>query len=276
MAKYVIFHFNNKPSTFAEVADFGLDTIKDLSDYNEQWTSMQFVDGTRTRNEAENNDVFSGNLVKSVYYGKRLSYKIVKQIVGNDLKYKDLLWRMNKHCRNAFEIENVNIQSDEEYKDKLRSYSEKFDNEHFLLFIPPNNFRGGVFDSPVSVSIEEFANVVLKYDEALMALRLNSAVGEEYLKKNQFVLEFFRNYFDMMNRTIGTLAVDKQIEFFGSCCFHFEDFVAFSSLEDINFFLDVCDYTYGFSTYEKEVFRNYRKYVNNFYEEYDFKDEMSL
>lgn len=277
MAKYVIFHYNNKPSTFVEVNDFEVQTVKALPNYKEEWANMQFFEGTRKHYEEDDNNVFSGELVKSVYYGKRLNYEMVKQFVGNDLKYKDLVWKMNSHCRNSFERENPSIQNSEDYNNKLNTYSKKFDREHFLLFIPPNNFRGGIFDNGVSVSVEEYdASVKLKYDESLMALRLNSAAGEEYLKKHQFLLEFFKNYFDMMNRTISSLTEEKQRGLFESCCFHFEDFVVFSSLEDVNFFLDICDYTYSFSVHMKELFKNYRKYVNDYYQDYDFDEGISL
>ena len=94
MAKYVEFDFENKKPVYYEVNDFDINTIRALKSYKDSWICMKFVDGEKrmsTVHEGEILDIFPADTLKIVYWGKKISYEKVKRIVGNDLKYKDLL-----------------------------------------------------------------------------------------------------------------------------------------------------------------------------------------
>lgn len=70
-------------------------------------------------------DIYLSQLISRIYYGKKISYEKVKQIVGSDLRYKDLLWSMDTNCRNSFNMLGLNITDDEEYAKQLSAYRER-------------------------------------------------------------------------------------------------------------------------------------------------------
>lgn len=268
MAKYVEFIYDNGSSEFEEVQDYSIESVKKLNHYNENWYKMVFVEGNKRMFDEKILDIYPATLIKTIYKGKKVSYEIVRQLVGNNLKYKDLLVTMNINCRNAFSSLNLNIQDDEEYSRKLEEFKKEFYKTHFCLFSLPDNFGANAFMDEKSITLEEFDETFkIDYSEDLKVVGQNTMAGEEYIKKHKFILELFHNYFEMLIHTCRSYPVEHQEIVFNTCYFHFENFEDLSSLDDVNFFLDICDYTYGFSNFNKDLFSNYRKFVNKIYEE---------
>ena len=50
--------------------------------------------------------------------------------------------------------------------------------------------------------------------------------------------------------------------------FHFENIESLQTVDEIDFFLEIADYVYQFSRYNKELFNQYRNYVNEQYNEF--------
>lgn len=69
-------------------------------------------------------------------------------------------------------------------------------------------------------------------------------IGKDYLRENQFTLELFKIYFEMLIQTCKSYFEDIIKAIFHICYFHFEHFENLKSIDEINFFLDICDYTY--------------------------------
>ncbi len=282
MAKYVEFDFENKKPVYYEVNDFDINTIRALKSYKDSWICMKFVDGEKrmsTVHEGEILDIFPADTLKIVYWGKKISYEKVKRIVGNDLKYKDLLGRMNMACRNALFAQNIEFVDEADYSKRLDEYREDFDDNHYCLFRTPNNFISSIFDYPNAITIEEFdKSIKLDYDEYLDSIESNAMYGEEYIKGHEFLLKVFKNYFNMLCETLNSPDVypnsDSVCEIvFSTCPFNFHNFEDLSTIEDINFFLDICDYTYNLSC---DLFKKYRSFINEYYKQLEQGEEPKI
>ena len=276
MAKYVRFNFKDKESTYYKVNDFTLENIKKLPSYNEQWLGMTFLDGKMRTFEGKILDIYPAKLIKKIYYGKKISFKEVVQIIGNDLKYKDLLWQMENLCRTSFINLNLNISDAEEYNKKYELYKKDFYKKHYCLFTLPNNFFAYPLEEDNSITIEEFDNNInLDYDVALKNIQMNYLAGKKYIEENQFLLEIFNNYFQMLIKSYNSHPNNIAL-IFNICPFHFERIQNLSTLDEINFFLDICNYTYGFTNSNKNLFKIYRNFINNQYKTLDGEENISL
>ncbi len=263
MSKFVTFVFDNHNIQDFRVKDFTLENVQGLKVYNSNWFQMSFTNGTK--------------VVKNIYRGKKVSYELVRQLVGNNLKYEDLLFSMDLNCRNAFSALNLNIHDFEEYKKKLEDFKKEYYKTHFCLFTLPDRFSANALMDDNSITIEEFDNnVKLNYSENLKAIGQNAVVGEDYIKEHKFLLELFNNYFIMLIKSCRSLPPQHQNTVFDTIYFHFENFENLMDREDVNFFLDICDYTYGYSNSNSELFNNYRKYINKKYDELENGTGISL
>lgn len=126
MAKYVQFDLGTNEPTFYKVDDFSLENIRKLPSYKEKWLCMSFLDGKKRMFDGKILDIYPAQLINRVYYGKKVSYEKTLQIVGSDLKYKDLLWSMDSNCRNSFNKLGLNITDDTEYDKQFSLYKEHF------------------------------------------------------------------------------------------------------------------------------------------------------
>lgn len=278
MAKYVQFNFEDKEPEYYNVDDFSLETIKKLPSYNEKWFKMTFLDGKKRMFDGKILDIYPATLINIIYNGKRVSYEETKRIVESDLKYKDLLWSMDTICRNNFSSLGLNFTDEEGYSKQLKSYQQDFDKNHFCLFTLPNNFSASFLEDEKAMTIEDFdSSIKLDYAKDLKNIAMNAAAGQDYLKENQFTMELFKNYFDMLRKFCKAYPKDIQEGIFCICYFHFEHFNNLKTLEEINFFLDICDYTYGFTNgYGKELFNCYREYINEQYKELENEENFGL
>ena len=78
MAKYVQFDFGMDEPIYYEVENFGLENIKKLTSYKENWLRMSFLEGEARTFDGKLLDIYPSQLIKQVYYGKKLSYAKVK------------------------------------------------------------------------------------------------------------------------------------------------------------------------------------------------------
>lgn len=102
MAKFVQFDVGTDEPTFYEVEDFSLETIRKLPLYKNTWLRMSFLDGEKRMFDGKILDIYPSELVSMIYYGKKVSYDEVKQIVEDDLRYKDLLRDMYIRFEDSF------------------------------------------------------------------------------------------------------------------------------------------------------------------------------
>lgn len=193
---------------------------------------------------------------KTIYYGKKISYAKVKQIVGNDIKYSYLLESMRYYASREVGL-------NEEFDDDFIC---QYDEEHYCLFTMPINFDAKVFLNEKSLAIEEFdSEIKLNYDGVLKAIEENGIAGELYIKDHELPLKLFKNFFDMLYSSYNFCSDDICKRVFECYIFNFKLFAAFENLDDINFFLDICDYVYDYSNYCDSFFKKYRAFVNEYY-----------
>lgn len=277
MAKYVQFDYGTNEPTFYKVDNFSLENVKKLPAYKKKWLGMSFLDGKRRMFDGKILDIYPAQLISKVYYGKKISYERVLQIVGSDLRYKDLLWSMDANCRNSFGMLGLNITDDEEYDKQFKLYKEQFYKTHYCLFTLPNNFSAYYLEDNNTMTIEDFdSDIRLDYDKTLKNIQMNASVGKEYLSENQFTLELFKNYFEMLIQACKSYSEDIRKAIFHICYFHYEHFKNLRTIEEINFFLDICDYTYQFSNFNKELFNQYRDFINEQYKKLDDENNFGL
>lgn len=277
MAKYVQFDFGTNDPAFYEVDSFSLENVRKLPAYKEKWIDMIFWDGKKRMFDGKVLDIYPAQLISKIYYGKKISYERVKQIVGSDLRYKDLLWNMDNNCRNSFNMLGLNITDAEEYSKQFSSYREVFYKTHYCLFTLPNNFSVCQLEDSNKMTVEDFdSDIRLDYDDVLKKIQLNASIGEEYIRENQFILELFKNYFKMLIQACKSYSKDIRETIFSICPFHFENFKNLSTIEEINFFLYVCDYTYQFSNFNSELFNQYRDYINEQYKKLEDENNFGI
>lgn len=268
LAKYIQFDLGKNEPVFYEVNNFSLESIEKLPIYKEKWLVMSFLEGEKRMFDGKILDIYPSQLIGKVYYGKKLTYAEVKQIVGNDIRYNDLLWQMEKNCRDSFCALNVNTNNDEEYYRQFKDYTKNFDRTHYCLFTLPNNFSILQFDDNKTMTVEEFDNrIKLDYTNILNNIQSNAHIGKDYLNKNQLALKLFKNYFEMLLKNCKNYNEDTIKSIFSICQFHFENFTNLQTIEEINFFLEVADYTYQLSNYNRKLFNQYKDFVNMQYKE---------
>ena len=271
MAKYVEFNIPNRDSVYIEVNDFNLETIKNLPQYNEKWFSIICWEGEPRYYEEELLDIYPGKAVKKIYYGKKISYEEVKQIIGNDLKYRDLLSNMVTFCRNFYgdycRSNNMAIEDVYAYREGLEDFMLDFDKTHYCLFTLPNRFSAEAFFSENTISVEEFdPTIKLDYDKQLNAIRINSEVGKEYIERYKFYLEMFNNFFNVLIDSSSHFFPENYNELFSLLQFNFTFIDGINSIEDINFFLEVFAYTYDIGSFNNDLFEAYKNYIGKEYE----------
>ena len=277
MAKYVEFHLETGEQTFRKVDEFSLEKIRNLPTYKEKWLSMSFLDGQKRMFDGKILDIYPAQLISKIYNGQKISYENVSQIIGNDLRYKDLLWSMDRNCRNSFNMLGLNITDDEEYARQLKAYREKFYKTHYCLFTPPNNFSASCLEDNNAMTIEEFDNdIKLNYNSILKNIQTNATLGKEYLEENKFTLELFEKFFKMLINACKSYSKDFIESILRVYSFNFHNFRNLQTIEEINFFLDICDYTYQFSNYNKKLFEQYRNFINKQYEELEDENDFGL
>lgn len=148
---------------------------------------------------------------------------------------------------------------------------------HYCLFTLPNNFSANYLENNKTMTVEEFDNEIeINYDDILNNIQVNASLGKEYLRENRFTLELFKNYFKMLIHTCKSCSKDMRESIFYICYFHFENFENLRTIEEVNFFLDICDYTYQFSNYNKELFNQYRNFINEQYKKLDDENDFGL
>lgn len=277
MAKYVEFDFENKKPVYYEVKDFDINTIRALDSYKANWFCMKFLDGEKRMSsvyEGEILDIYPAETLKIVYWGKKTSYAEVKRKVASDLKYKDLLFNMDVACRNSFSSQNIEFVDEADYSERLDVYREDYDKNHYCLFRKPNFFAAFLFDNDKAVTVEEFdEKIKLDYDKDLNNVESNASLGEDYIKSHKFILELFRNYFEMLCDSCRSYPDNIYKIVFSTCPFNFHNFEDLSTIEDINFFLDICDYTYNLSC---DLFKRYRSFVNEYYKQLEQGEEPKI
>lgn len=271
MEKYVQFIIPNHGSTYIKVNDFNLETIKNLSQYNEEWFSIICWKGEPRYYEEKLLDIYPGKIVKKIYYGKKISYEEVKQIIGNDLKYRDLLSNMALLCRNFYSdycrSNNIDIEDVYAYREGLEDFMLDFDKTHYCLFALPNRFSAETFFSENTISVEEFdPTIKLDYDKQLNAIRINSEVGNEYIERYKFYLEMFNNFFNVLIDSSSHFFPENYDELFSLLQFNFTSIDGINSIEDINFFLEVFAYTYDIGSFNNDLLEDYKNYIGKEYE----------
>lgn len=101
-------------------------------------------------------------------------------------------------------------------------------------------------------------------------------IGKECMEEHQFALKMYKEYFEMLIHSCRSYSKDIQAIVFGICYFHFENFKNLKTIEEINFFLDICDYAYQFSYSNKVLFDNYRNFVNEEYKKFEDDNDFGL
>lgn len=269
MAKYVQFDFGMDEPIYYEVENFGLENIKKLTSYKENWLRMSFLEGEARTFDGKLLDIYPSQLIKQVYYGKKLSYAKVKQMIGNDLRYKDLLWQMNKNCKDSFKSLKLSFTDDKDYEKQFTIYEKNFYKTNYCLFTLPNNFSTYKLNDNITMTIEEFdPSIKLDYNDILNNIEINSHIGEEYLNKNQHLLKLFKVFFEMLLKVCKNCSETTTKSIFSVYQFHFENIESLQTVDEIDFFLEIADYVYQFSRYNKELFNQYRNYVNEQYNEF--------
>ena len=269
MAKYVEFNIPNRDSVYIEVNDFNLATIKNLPQYNEKWFSIICWEGEPRYYEEELLDINPSKAVKKIYYGKKISYEEVKQIVGNDLKYRDLLSNMALFCERFYGVYRSNNIDEGIYphREGLENFMLEFDKSHYCLFTLPDWFNPEAFFSENAISVEEFDSTIkLDYDKQLNAIRMNSEVGNDYIERNKFYLEMFNIFFRALIDSSFHFSRENYDELFSLLQFHFTSIDGINDIEDINFFLEVFAYSYNIVSFNNDLFDFYKNYIAKEYE----------
>ncbi len=266
MAKFVQFDVGTDEPTFYEVEDFSLETIRKLPLYKNTWLRMSFLDGEKRMFDGKILDIYPSELVSMIYYGKKVSYDEVKQIVEDDLSYKDLLRDMYIRFEDSFCNLNLKFKDDDDYKKQYETYKEKFYKTHYCLFTLPNNFSTYPLSSAKSITIEDFdSDVKLDYSSVLNNIKFNASMGKDYFKENESALYLFKNYFEMLQKICKNSTIDDRKLLFGVLRFHFECIANLQTIDEINFFLDISNYVYKFSNTNREVFNQYKSFINEQY-----------
>lgn len=118
---------------------------------------------------------------------------------------------MNVVCRNAF-YEKITFVDEDDYSKKLKDFREEYDRNHYCLFRPPN-FLG----SDNAETVEEFDSTIkLDYDMNFSNVKNNTKLGERYIEEHKFILELFKNYFDMLCISCGSYPDNIKEIIFGS------------------------------------------------------------
>ena len=277
MGKYVYVKTEpNKKGKYYKVNDFKFETIYQMPFYKQKYIFFEFWEGKERHLEdnKEIYDIFPGELVKTVIYGKKITYEEVKKTILNDQKYSSLLDSINRDSRNAFynsitqeEYESLLKENyDEDYihavlfsEERKEEFIEKYDQENYCIFLPPDTFIP-LIDSNM-LSIEEYDyNIKLDYTRNLSMISLNSQVGFDYVNDNQEILKTFEIFFDALIRIKNYVNPE---ELFNVMSFNYFD--RFESLEDINFFLSYYKYAKELKGEKLKLLNDYIEYLNATY-----------
>ncbi len=194
--KYVEVAYKNK-NDFLEyekytVNDFELETLRRLPFYKTNYTSFKLVQ--------------DGSIIKTIYNGKRVCFRDVKNIVGNDARFTSVVRNMGILRYNTYTEKQEEILDEEEYL-------LDFDLNHYCLFTPPNNFDAIILDyDKLSMTIEEFdKDIKFNYEGYFKAISLNSLIAKNYTDNNALALSLFKNYFRMLAKSVWEI-IDNQDE----------------------------------------------------------------
>lgn len=260
MEKCVEFDFFDKRIVFYDVDNFDLETIRNLPSYHDKWYCMRFLN--TSKEDAKAYGVYfrypPSIIEKTVYYGKKISYDEVKQIVGNDVKYSGLLESMKYYA--SMEVDG--------YYESVDDVQHQFDENHYCLFTMPIKFDAKVLLKDNSLTIEEFdPEIKVNYDEVLNSIEANSVAGDLYMTEHEEPLKLFKDFFSMVSSACSFQSDDTCRMIFECYIFNFKNFSEFETLNDINIFLDICDYAYNCSNYNNGLFGKYRAFVNEYYKD---------
>lgn len=263
MEKCVEFDFFDKRIVFYDVDNFDLETIRNLPSYHDKWYCMRFLNASKEK--AMSYDAFfnypSGMIEKTVYYGKKISYAEVRRIVGNDKKYSDLLELMEIYS---------GMDAKEGYESADDVQQQLYEN-NYCLFTMPISFNVRALLEDNALTIEEFdPEIKVNYDGFLKAIEANSVAGDIYIKEHELLLKLFKGFFEMLSSVCQFRSDDDYRTIFESYIFNFKFFAELKNLNDINIFLDICDYIYNFNDYCigcNGLFGKYRAFVNEYYED---------
>lgn len=276
MGKYVYVRTQeNKKGKYYQVKDFAFETISNMPFYKQKYIYFQLWEGEERHifDDKEIYDIFPGEVLKIVYYGKKLTYEQVKNIILNDPKYQSILDSMNTDLQNSFynsitqeEIESMledNIEEEFIYdalfsESRKKLFEKKYDQEHYCIFILPETFIP--CRSPNILSIEEYdKRIKLDYTEKISLMALNSQIGFKYIEDKKAALECFDIFFKSIIR-IRKYVNPKGL--FNTISFDFRSFYNLNTLEDINFFLNYYKYAKQLDGEISKLLDEYIEFIN--------------
>lgn len=280
MGKYVYVRTQeNEKGKYYQVKDFAFETISNMPFYKQKYIYFQLWEGEERHifDDKEIYDIFPGEVLKIVYYGKKLTYEQVKNIILNDPKYQSLLDSMNIDLRNSFynsisqeEIESMledNIEEEFIYdalfsEGRKQLFAKKYDQEHYCILIPPETFIP--CRKPYILSIEEYdKRIKLDYTEKISLMALNSQIGFKYIEDKKAALECFDIFFESIIRIRNYVNPEG---IFNTISFDFRSFNNLNTLEDINFFLNYYKYAKQLDGEILKILDSYIEFINQSYD----------
>lgn len=261
MRKYVYVQKGDREEgKYYEVNDFSFETISNLPFYNQRYQYFELLSGNKRMFGDKILDIYPGKVLKTVWYGKRISYEDVKKLILNDPKYEKLLYNINHASTRMYMYLHTGNEEDKE-KTKMgeEAFCKKYDKEHYCLFVPPDKFYPAAFDKASSITIEEYdSSIKLDYTSELSLILLNSQLGYKYNSNNKSLLIVFDNYFRMLLNNANYFSNEHDL--FTTIKFDFKT-VGFEDENSIGYFLDYYCYAMKLDGQQLNLFNKYKNYV---------------
>ncbi len=185
-------------------------------------------------------------------------------MLNGDLKYQNVLRIIEEMARGSFSNECTKkgkIITDEDPTEFYRHFMDNYS----CLFTVPDIFNVEYLNRENTMTIEEFdSSVKLEYEDIFQNISLNAKYGKEYYEKYKYLLEIFHEYFTMISVVSKNFKEEDYESLFSIIGFNFFGFKHFTSIEDINLFLEVYEYTYS-NFINKNLFSSYKEYVSKKY-----------